>query len=214
MLRHVVQILGLLVVDVAEHALGQDFREADDRVQRGAQLVRHVGQELALVAACHLELLALVLDLSEQPRVLDGDDRLVGEGLEQLHAGVGECGHVAVSDVDDADRLPGADHGHPDRAPHAPGPVDLPHRGRRPEIGLDVGEIEHRAVGDPPEVIGVPQGPGEPPSVHLHRFAREVVACRELDLVAGEAPDDGGFRAAQATGAVDDRGEHELDVGG
>ena len=123
-----------------------------------------VGQELALVAACHLELPALVLDLSEQPRVLDGDDRLVGEGLKQLHAGVGECGHVAVSDVDDADRLPGADHGHPDRAPHAPGPVDLPHRGRRPEIGLDVGEIEHRAVGDPPEVIGVPQGPGEPPS--------------------------------------------------
>ena len=78
------EILRLLVVDLAEHLLGQDFREADDGVERRAQLVRHVGQELALVLARHLELPALVLDLAEQPRVLDGQRRLRREGLEQL----------------------------------------------------------------------------------------------------------------------------------
>ena len=56
----VVQVLGLLVVDLAEHPLGQHLREADDRVERRAQLVRHVGQELALVPARDLELAALV----------------------------------------------------------------------------------------------------------------------------------------------------------
>ena len=80
----VAEVLRLLVVDLAEHALGQHFREADDRVERRAQLVRHVGQELALVLARHLELPALVLDLAEQPRILDGQRRLRGEGLEQL----------------------------------------------------------------------------------------------------------------------------------
>src|SRR5262249_60531745 len=70
-LQNVTQILRLLLVDLAEHALGQDLGEADDRVERGAQLVRHVGQELALVLTGDLQLAALVLDLPEEARVLD-----------------------------------------------------------------------------------------------------------------------------------------------
>ena len=42
----------------------------------------HVGEELRLVLACLRELAALVLDFVEQPHVLDGDHRLVGEGLD------------------------------------------------------------------------------------------------------------------------------------
>ena len=53
-------------------------------VQRRPQLVGHVGQELGLVLAGDFELAALVLDLPEQPRVLDGQGRLGGEGPEQL----------------------------------------------------------------------------------------------------------------------------------
>ena len=113
-------------------------------------------------------------------RVLDRDDRLIGEGPEQQHAGVGERRHVAVGDVDDADHLPGADHRHPDHAPNAAGSVHLPDRGRPRGIGL----------------------------------VREVVARRELDLVTDEAVEAGCFRTAQAAGAVDDRGEHGLQVGG
>ena len=52
----VVEVLLLLLVDLAEHPLPQHLREADDRVQRGAQLVRHARQELALVPARRLEL--------------------------------------------------------------------------------------------------------------------------------------------------------------
>ncbi len=80
----VLEVLGLLLVHLSEHALEQHVREADDGVERRAQLVRHVREELALVAVGDLELAALVLDLAEEAGVLDRERRLAGEGLEQL----------------------------------------------------------------------------------------------------------------------------------
>src|SRR6185436_921182 len=59
--QNVVQVFGLFCIDLAEQPLGEDFREADDGIERCAQLVRHVGQKLALVPAGDLELLALDL---------------------------------------------------------------------------------------------------------------------------------------------------------
>ena len=41
----------------------------------------------------------------EQPRVLDGDDGLVGESLEQLDLAVGERANLGASDGDHADGL-------------------------------------------------------------------------------------------------------------
>ena len=61
------EVLGLLL---------QHLAVADDGVERRAQLVAHVGQELGLVAVGLLELPALVLDLAEEARVLDGQRRL------------------------------------------------------------------------------------------------------------------------------------------
>ena len=52
----VVEVLRLLLVHVADHSLAQHLREADDRVQRRPQLVRHVGEEVRLVLAGRLEL--------------------------------------------------------------------------------------------------------------------------------------------------------------
>jgi hypothetical protein len=78
------KVLGLLVVDLAEHPLVEHFREADDRVERRAQLVRHVGEELALVPARRLELAALRRDLAEEARVLDRERRLRGKRLQQV----------------------------------------------------------------------------------------------------------------------------------
>ena len=52
----VVEVLRLLLVHRADHLVAQHLREADDRVQRRPQLVRHVGQELRLVPARRLEL--------------------------------------------------------------------------------------------------------------------------------------------------------------
>ena len=70
----VAQVFGLFL---------QHLAVADDGVERRAQLVGHVGQELATCAAGGLELLTLVLELAEQPGVLDGENRLGGEGLQQ-----------------------------------------------------------------------------------------------------------------------------------
>ena len=67
----VVGVLGLFLIQLAEHSLPQDFGEADDGVERGAQLVRHVGEEFRLVPVGGLDLPALILDLAEQPGVLD-----------------------------------------------------------------------------------------------------------------------------------------------
>jgi hypothetical protein len=78
------QILSLLLVEIAEHPLAQHLREPDDGVERRPQLVGHVGQELGLVLAGDLELATLVLDLPEQPRVLDSKGGLRGISLEKV----------------------------------------------------------------------------------------------------------------------------------
>jgi hypothetical protein len=75
----------LLLVELAEHALGQHLGEADDGVQRRPQLVRHVGEKLRFVTAGRLELGALVRDLTEEAGVLDGQGRLGSERPEDVH---------------------------------------------------------------------------------------------------------------------------------
>ena len=77
---------GRLSIDVVENELGI----AEDGVERGAQLVAHVGQELRLVLARDLHLPALLVDLGEQVRVLDRQHRLGGESLEQINRVLGE----------------------------------------------------------------------------------------------------------------------------
>jgi hypothetical protein len=56
-----------LAIDAVEYQFGI----AEDGVERRAQLVAHVGEELRFVLARDLEFAALLLDLAEQPRVLD-----------------------------------------------------------------------------------------------------------------------------------------------
>ena len=83
-------LLRRLAVDAVQDQLGV----AEDGVERRAQLVAHVGEELRLVLARLGELAALVLDFVEQPHVLDRDHRLVGEGRDQLDLLVGERPHA------------------------------------------------------------------------------------------------------------------------
>ena len=70
------EVVGELLGPEVGGVLLEHLAVADDGVERRAQLVGHVGQELGLVAVGGLELAALVLDLPEQPRVLDGQGRL------------------------------------------------------------------------------------------------------------------------------------------
>jgi hypothetical protein len=63
----VVEILVLLGVGLAEQPLPQHLREADDRVQRRPQLVRHVREELGLVPARRLQLAVEAAQLVVRP---------------------------------------------------------------------------------------------------------------------------------------------------
>src|SRR5262249_9415703 len=74
----------------------------DDRVERGAQLVAHAREELRLVLARQLQLAALVLDLVEQPHVLDRDRSLVGERLDQRNLFVSERLNLRLDETNDA----------------------------------------------------------------------------------------------------------------
>ena len=61
--------LDLLLVQVAVRVVGEQLREDQQRVERRAQLVRHVREELALVLRRERELLGLLLE--RRPRELD-----------------------------------------------------------------------------------------------------------------------------------------------
>ena len=74
--QHPVERLELVLALEVARVLPQHLGDADDGVERRAQLVAHVGEELRLVPAGDLELPALLLDLVEQPRVLDRQHRL------------------------------------------------------------------------------------------------------------------------------------------
>ena len=64
-----------------QHRLQIERRAADD--------LEYVGGRCLLLKRLR-EIARLGLNLVEQPRILDGDDGLVGEGLEQLDVMLGE----------------------------------------------------------------------------------------------------------------------------
>ncbi len=113
----VLQALVPLVLGELHQVVLEDLAEAQDGVERGAQLVAHVGQELALqpgdlgdVGVGDLQLAGAVGDLLDlaplggvEARVVDGDGRLVGDDLHErlLHGGEGVdlfAGHGQRSD--------------------------------------------------------------------------------------------------------------------
>ena len=107
--QHGLEELALLGVDLAGAAVEHQVGEADDGVERRAELVGHVGQELALElgGALELEVLgrqrALVpAALLQHRRPVEADDHLVAQGLEQLQVVIAE--RPAVAPVVDADR--------------------------------------------------------------------------------------------------------------
>ncbi len=112
----VLEIVGLLLVHLAEHALDQHLGETDDRVERRAQLVRHVGEELRLVLVGDLELGALLLDFLEEPHVLDRDRGLVGEGVGERDLLLAERPHFGAPQEHRAERLAFAHQRHREHA--------------------------------------------------------------------------------------------------
>src|SRR5205814_10608938 len=71
--ENVLEVVGLLLVDAAEQTLQEDLREADDRVERRSQLVRHVREELRLVPVGGSELLVEKPELVAHPIDVAGE---------------------------------------------------------------------------------------------------------------------------------------------
>ncbi len=198
----VVQVLLLLGVDVAEHPLPQHLREADDRVQRRPQLVRHVRKELALVLACDLELAALPRELCQcllqLPRTfLDLLLQALNRGLQarrhpvqlvcestQLVAAaeldplvVGACsdaGSCRPHLSDRADETAGEQHAQSD-----PGGEERREQQRRPP-DLPADRRERRALGLLDEHLPAEKPDGRPGAQHL--LPAEVAADRRSGL--------------------------------
>jgi len=97
----VLRLLGQRTIEAIGHHLG----EPQDRVERGPELVAHVGEELRLVAARELQLTALLIDVAEQARVLDRQNRLLGEGHEKLLRRLVELARLAATHDESAQDL-------------------------------------------------------------------------------------------------------------
>ena len=100
---------------MAVAVLEQPEGRADDGVEHRLDVVRRFADDAQDVGGGRL-LLQRLLRLVEQPRVLDRDHRLVGEGLDQPRVVVGERPHVEVEGRDRAvhlvaQRHRGAEHG-------------------------------------------------------------------------------------------------------
>src|SRR6516165_8920072 len=74
-------LLGRLTISAIRHQFGV----AEDGVERRAQLMAHIGEELRFVLARLLKLLALVLDFVEQSNVLDCDRGLIRKSCHKLN---------------------------------------------------------------------------------------------------------------------------------
>src|SRR5262249_18392309 len=85
-LEHYQHLFRRLAVSAVRHQFGV----TKDGIERRAQLMTHIGEELRLVLARLFKLAALVLDLIEQPHVLDRNRSLVSEGRDQFDLLVGE----------------------------------------------------------------------------------------------------------------------------
>ena len=125
---------------VGEHHLGQ----ADDGVERRAQLVAHVGEELRLVLARELELAALFLDLGEQVGILDRQHRLRPEGLQQVDRGFWELAGLPPAHDQRADDPVGAEQGDDQQRAEAGLQKNVVHGRRR--LGLQVGNLHRLAL--------------------------------------------------------------------
>ena len=160
-------------------------------------------------------LLERLFRLVEQADVLDGDDRLVGEGLEQGDLFVAESPRVFAKHSDRADGETFPEHRHDQDAPVAEGAGGRL-KVRRPDLGvlLDVGHVNRRAVEDRTARDGAPIGSSwEHASKGIESWRRQIVVCDEMEPFSVELEHRAEETVAQLDRAADDCVKHGLDVG-
>jgi len=202
----------LILLDEQQHGvrgLAEPAGRRDERIEHGLQIClggrdhpedlagrRLLGQRLGEIAVARLQ-------LSEHARVLDGDDGLVGEGLQQRDPLVGEAADHPVRDTDDADRLPAAQERHRDHALHV-----VPVRGDPRELGagVEVRNMDDRAIEDGnPHRIRPIRRPRESLDEPTDALGRDVFVSDQVEELAVVPHHEGGEAAAEPEGVAGDR---------
>jgi hypothetical protein len=135
----------------ADACATQAHGTASDRVEDGLDVRGRGGDDAQDLARRGLllerlgEVVVLGLELLEEPDVLDGDDRLVGEGLEQRDLASREWPRPSLGtsspDGDSTDRRPALQHRHGKEAPVTCGFRHLSTRRREVGIALEVAYV-------------------------------------------------------------------------
>src|SRR5215831_13529624 len=122
--------LAVKSVEAAEKSVAQRHGAFDDRIEHRLYIrgrladdaQNFAGRGLLVERLAHLRMrlrqrLVLLLQLRKEPHVLDGDDRLVREGLEEGDLGVGERPYLHSAYEKSADRFAFAKQWCPERRP-------------------------------------------------------------------------------------------------
>ena len=182
-----------------DRVLGQRL---EDRLEVEGGPADHLEQLAGrrLLLEGHPQLAVARLQLGEQADVLDGDDGLVGEGLQELDVAVGEGAGFGARDDDRANGLAIAQHRHREHASPAAGLA-------RPSVAIHrVGERCPRSATARRSRIARPEtwsGCGRPrihPLQELEHFGRVVVVRDEVHSSPSKrytAPSRGAAQAAR-----------------
>ncbi len=213
-----VQAIDLGIARVAQLSRMPGHR-VQDRLEIGRRARDHA-QDLArgrLLLQRRGEIGVPGLQLAEQPRVVDGDHRLVGEGPQQRQLGVGEAARLGASDPDHDAEVRPAEHGdHRHRVETAPPGMVADERAPG-GVGVDVGDVLYRPGQDRPSIGNVRVGRVWRRQLLREGFAApgQAAACgHQLDEPVLVTVDRGGPCPEEAQGALGDRLEDGLHVGG
>ena len=217
--RYHVELLTVETVEDAETRVAQPHRVPDNRVEHRLDVSLRLADHLEnftrrrLSVERHAEVGVACLQLLEQAHVLDGDDGLVGEGLEQLDLGRHERPRLDARHENRADGVPVAHHGHGEQAPEPAGQRDAVRMFAVGQHVLDVddGSRQDRARGHQRAARLRPHR--QHPLECLVRFRWVVVSRLEVHQLAIEPEDCADQPIAQGHGATHDCIEDRLDVG-
>ena len=203
-----------LVVEIAEDggrkAADQAVGAVGDRVEHRLHVGGRGGDDLQNLGGGGLPLQRFA-SFVEQPRVLDRNHSLIGEGLQQLNMMGGKCAGLGAGDADDADRCPLVHQRGEQHAAEAAQPPEFLVGGRH-VVGLGIGELNGRSLTDQRKGRKFGEWPRER---RPQRFVRRGIGWRirhQMKLVADETQHRGRERAEQAFCAIRDGRKHRLHV--
>src|SRR5262249_48907857 len=210
--QHPIERLEFVLAFEIAGVLQQPLGDANDGVERCAQLVAHAGEELRLVLARFLELAALVLDFVEQPHVFDRDRRLVGKSRYQLDLLFGEWPHLGARQCQHTDGHAFAEHRNAERGANAAELLGFCES--KFWIGTDIYDMntaafEQGASADTSAFRFDRHG-----SDPIHEFSREAAGFSPIEYAVYLPGDRGLVGIGKPSGGFDQRLQHHFEVEG